>query len=105
MIVICIRNSLFQLMFQVALEMLKQNEILICECHDDGEILMNLAKYTESIYEGDNGIERKPSSVTLGTTILSDLEEAASTVMSFMGTESTRTFSKVCLHLHKRIRH
>lgn len=42
-----------QLMFQLALELMKENETAILKANDDGEVLIILQNYMSSIYEGD----------------------------------------------------
>ncbi|CAI4227907.1 unnamed protein product [Auanema sp. JU1783] len=48
-----------KLMFQVALEMMKENQDSICKAKDDGETLTILQNYTAGIYEGDVEIDGK----------------------------------------------
>lgn len=44
-------NPFLQLMFQVALEMLRENEESIVEASDDGHVLVTLSQYTKHITE------------------------------------------------------
>ncbi|GMT23893.1 hypothetical protein PFISCL1PPCAC_15190 [Pristionchus fissidentatus] len=47
-----------KLMFQVALEMLRENEETIVEATDDGHVLVTLSQYTKRITEGGEGNTR-----------------------------------------------
>ncbi|KAK0398663.1 hypothetical protein QR680_002700 [Steinernema hermaphroditum] len=55
-----------KLMFQVALEMLQENMIKIRNARDDGEALVTLSKYTESISNKENGA---PNTIFIGNLI------------------------------------
>ena len=39
-------------MFQLALEILRENEAVLLKCTDDSETLRVLSEYTQRIYEG-----------------------------------------------------
>ena len=60
-------------MFQVALEIIRQNESAIIRSREEGETMVTLSQYTQKIYEGDLDTSDKVCFTSFGPTLSIDI--------------------------------